>query len=310
MYEGAEVSDVPRLMRALVEGMSQAEDMPHVVCAAMAHLNLVMIHPFRDGNGRMARCLQSLVLARHGVLAPVFMSVEEYLGRNTQEYYDVLAIVGQGNFHPDNDARPWIRFMLKAHLRQANTMLRRVRESELLWGMLEQLIEEHKLPERTIMALYDAAYGMRIRNATYRAVFDDGPEAITDATATRDLKQLVDAGLFLPRGVKRGRFYVPSEDLREVMAAVHAARPARDESDPFCGVTFVPQRAAAAFLAISDRRGGVSFAARAFPPTRPPASQCDDCRVLTVASGYRMVFVGGVAHDGCGETVEVTRALP
>ena len=83
------------------------------------------------------------------------------------------------------------------------------------------------------MALYDAAYGMRIRNATYRAVFDDGPEAITDATATRDLKQLVDAGLFLPKGVKRGRFYVPSEDLREVMAAVHAARPARDESDPF-----------------------------------------------------------------------------
>jgi Fic family protein len=50
----------------------------------MAHLNLVMIHPFRDGNGRMARCLQSVVLAREGVLSPVFMSVEEYLGRNTQ----------------------------------------------------------------------------------------------------------------------------------------------------------------------------------------------------------------------------------
>lgn len=55
--------------------------------AGMAHLNLVMIHPFRDGNGRMARCLQSLVLARGGILDPVFISIEEYLGRNTQRYY-------------------------------------------------------------------------------------------------------------------------------------------------------------------------------------------------------------------------------
>ena len=33
----------------------------------MAHLNLVLVHPFRDGNGRMARCLQTLVLARDGI---------------------------------------------------------------------------------------------------------------------------------------------------------------------------------------------------------------------------------------------------
>jgi Fic family protein len=42
----------------------------------MAHLDLVMIHPFRDGDGRMARCLQSLVLVREGILAPEFSSGE------------------------------------------------------------------------------------------------------------------------------------------------------------------------------------------------------------------------------------------
>ena len=45
----------------------------------MAHLNLALIHPFEDGNGRMACCLQSFVLAqdtRH----PHFMSIEEDLG--------------------------------------------------------------------------------------------------------------------------------------------------------------------------------------------------------------------------------------
>lgn len=42
-----------------------------LIRAAMAHLNLVMIHLFSDGTGRMARCLQTLVLARGGVLAQV-----------------------------------------------------------------------------------------------------------------------------------------------------------------------------------------------------------------------------------------------
>jgi Fic family protein len=93
----------------------------------MAHLNLVMIHPFRDGNGHMARCLQSLVLVRGGVFSPVFMSVEDYLGRNTHAYYDILAAVGKGSWQPAGDTRPWLRFMLTAHLRQATTMLRRIK---------------------------------------------------------------------------------------------------------------------------------------------------------------------------------------
>jgi Fic family protein len=77
--------------------------------AAMAHLNLVMTHPFRDGNGRMSRCLQTLVLARDQILAPQFSSIEEYLGRNTQAYYRVLQQVGGNTWHPQHDARPWIR---------------------------------------------------------------------------------------------------------------------------------------------------------------------------------------------------------
>lgn len=102
--------------------------------AAMAHLNLVLIHPFSDGNGRMARCLQTLVLARAGVLDPTFCSIEEYLGRNTDAYYAVLAEVAGGSFQPARDARPWIRFNLTAHFRQATTTLQRQREIALIWG--------------------------------------------------------------------------------------------------------------------------------------------------------------------------------
>jgi hypothetical protein len=200
----------------------------------MAHLNLVMIHPFRDGNGRMARCLQSLVLARGGVLAPAFMSIEEYLGRNTKTYYDVLARVGGGSWHPDNEARPWIRFILTAHLRQAGTMLRRIRETERLWVGIEGLIRGSGLPERVLAVLFDAASGLRVRNATYRAGLEDaGENAISEQTASRDLQRLVTAGLLRPVGEKRARSYIGSPELLSIRRAIIAARDPQDDSDPF-----------------------------------------------------------------------------
>src|SRR5215218_722030 len=125
VYQGPSAELVPDLMGELLSDLNGASEAPRVIKAAMAHLNLVMIHPFSDGNGRMARCLQTLVLARDAILEPTFSSVEEYLGRNTQAYYDVLAEVGQGSWHPENDARPWLRFTLTAHLRQARTLLAR-----------------------------------------------------------------------------------------------------------------------------------------------------------------------------------------
>lgn len=56
---------------------------PPIVRAAMAHLNLTMIHPFRDGSGRVARALQALVIARDGLLRPVVSIIEEWSGANT-----------------------------------------------------------------------------------------------------------------------------------------------------------------------------------------------------------------------------------
>lgn len=52
--------------------------------------------------------------------------------RNTQAYYDALAKVGRGSWQPANDARPSVRFTITAHLRQARTMLTRVREADRL----------------------------------------------------------------------------------------------------------------------------------------------------------------------------------
>lgn len=227
VYTGPEADRVPGLIAELVERIRDDSD-PGLVRAAMAHLDLVMIHPFRDGNGRMARVLQSLVLTRQGILGPAFCSIEEYLGRNTPAYYDVLAEVGSGSWNPSNDARPWVRFCLTAHYRQARTLLRRSEEAERRWDVLEREVRRAGVPERSIPALFNAAQGHRIRNATYRTLAED----ISELVASRDLRVLVEAGLLTPVGERRGRTYLPSDQLKRIELSVRSTR-TRDEPDPF-----------------------------------------------------------------------------
>ena len=220
VYEAPEALEVPDLVAELVEELRKPdESTPAVVHAAMAHLNLVMIHPFRDGNGRMARALQTLVLARAGVLAPAFASIEEYLGRNTDAYYAVLAEVGGGAWQPRRDARPWVRFALTAHYQQIQTLRRRAAEAEHRWDLLQREIERHGLPERSIPALFDAAQGFRIRNAIYREHAE-----VSQVVAGRDLLALAAAGLLEARGQRRGRYYIASPVLTGLEASIRHDR--------------------------------------------------------------------------------------
>ena len=207
---------------------------PAMVRAAMAHLNLALVHPFSDGNGRMARCLQSFVLASDGVVSPEFASIEEYLGRNTPAYYDALTEVAQGHWTPERNARPWLRFCLTAHYRQAQTLLRRIRETEALWDSCEQLASQHRLPERSVSALCDAARGWRLRRSLYMKTVQSGTgEPVSDQTATRDLAAMTRAGLLQPVGEKRARHYRATPELAGAWARIRTQRPGRAEEDPY-----------------------------------------------------------------------------
>ena len=234
VYEAPDAEVVPRLIASMLRELD-APGAPVLVKAAMAHLNLVMVHPFRDGNGRMARCLQTLVLAREQIVAPVFSSIEEYLGRNTQPYYNILAEVGQGNWHPENDARPWLRFCLTAHYRQARTVLRRMQAFEEMWTVASQIANDQRLPERTVGPIAEAAYGLRIKRATYlKSVEVTWGEPIAELTASRDLRAIVNAGLFTPIGDTRGRYYVATDPLKAEWDAIRGKWPRRPEADdPF-----------------------------------------------------------------------------
>jgi Fic family protein len=233
VYEGPDAEEVPSLIDELVAQISADAGSPVLVRGAMAHLNLVMIHPFRDGDGRMARCLQTLVLARDRILEPEFSSIEEYLGRNTASYYQVLSDVGHGRWNPAADAERWVRYCLEAHYIQAASVLRRVRESERIWSMLDALRSRHGLPERTITALFDATIGLRVRNSSYRFALKGYDEAISNQTATADLGAMVQAGLLDQQGAKRGTYYQAAAPLQAIYTEVRRDRAPLDASSLF-----------------------------------------------------------------------------
>lgn len=209
-YTAPDEDFVDPLMEELVGFLQDQSHESTVITAAMSHLNLTMIHPFKDGNGRMARALQTLILAREGILHPVFSSIEEWLGKNTEEYYKVLAEVGQGKWDPLNDALPWVRFCLKAHYQQASVLIRRNEEYENLYGEIMEIVQREGINDRTAMPLFDCAIGISITNSRYQKDAD-----VSTYVASRDLKMLAELGLVEPHGERRGRYYTASKALKQ-----------------------------------------------------------------------------------------------
>ncbi|MGH9125772.1 MAG: Fic family protein [Acidimicrobiales bacterium] len=240
LYEAPSEKLVPKLVAELLRTLESGAATPVVVQAAMAHLNVAMIHPFHEGNGRLARCLQTLVLAHQNVLAPEFASIEEYLGTNCKAYFAVLADVGGGAWHPERDADQWVRFCITAHHRQTWTLLQRAEESEKLWDACAALAARCGVPQRALTCMTDAARGFRVRNATYRSIVAEleGAE-ITEQTASRDLKLLADRGLLVVvgDGVGDGNgghepIYRAGRDLAAAWQRIRNLRPSHPSDNP------------------------------------------------------------------------------
>jgi Fic family protein len=196
VYKGPDADDVNDLIGELVEYLKSPLIEHVIVRGAMAHLNLTMIHPFKDGNGRISRALQTLVLAREGILHPVFCSIEEWLGRVTAEYYAILAGV---------------------------TLIRRNLEYGDLYQGIEKIVAREGLPERATLPLFDAALGTPIINSWYRRDAE-----VSEAVASRDLKRLIDLKLLEPHGEKRGRNYESGKELKELRKSTRHDKPYRD----------------------------------------------------------------------------------
>ena len=221
-YRAPDFREVPALLGELIAWLNSPDEAPVLVRAAMAHLNLAAIHPFLDANGRMARALHTLVLARAGMWLPAFSSIDEYLASNSGAYAKALQQTNDGAWQPERDARPWVRYCLTAHLRQARRFAARSRDYDRLWDELEREAARRALPERTVSALVDAAMGGPLASDEYRMLAE-----VSATEAGEDLETLVEAGLLVPA---QGDF-VASEALQAI--ATRCCAPEEPEPDPF-----------------------------------------------------------------------------
>lgn len=214
LYEPPPADLVPTLMTELAAFVeSHAGTMAPPALAALVHIRLAGIHPFRDGNGRTARILSSLAMYRGGFTRPEFTSLEEWWGAHRQEYYDAFSCLG-GTWNSNIDVTPFIAAHVRAQCLQVEALSLRESTDRALWALLEDLAtEELGLPARTADALFDGFFGRDVTNRYYRTLAD-----VSVATATNDLAKLDASGYLGAEGAGRSRSYTGTEALVAAVA--------------------------------------------------------------------------------------------
>lgn len=96
-YQAPSAERVPIEMERFIAWVNSNDEIDAVLKAAIAHLWFVSIHPFDDGNGRIARALTDLLLARSEKCGKRFYSVSAEMKSMQKDYYDVLERTQHGN---------------------------------------------------------------------------------------------------------------------------------------------------------------------------------------------------------------------
>lgn len=165
--------------------MSNDEEDP-VIQAAVVHAQFEILHPFKDGNGRIGRMLIPLVLyQRHALSRPMFY-LSEHLEANRDEYYDrLLAVTDQG------DWQGWIEFFASAIVKQAEANLDKVRSIRDLYEDMRRRFMEVTHSQFANNAV-DAFFARPVIRAP---AFKEMAGFNTRVTANNMLRQLEGAGL-------------------------------------------------------------------------------------------------------------------
>jgi Fic family protein len=99
---------LPDEMKAYIHWFNEENNIDSVIKAALAHLWFVTIHPFDDGNGRIARAIADMQLARADGSSQRFYSMSAQIRKERNAYYDILEKTQRGNL----DVTAWLEWFL------------------------------------------------------------------------------------------------------------------------------------------------------------------------------------------------------
>jgi len=159
VYMPPEASDVPALMKDLLVWVNQqVAKLPIPIVAAMAHYQFATIHPYYDGNGRVARLLTNTVLHQHGFGLQGIYSLEEYYAQNLRDYYAALD-VGEGhNYYmgrAEADVTAWVEYFITGMARSFDAVREKMQQSAGA-GDRTEWIRSLDARQRKVLPLFDA----------------------------------------------------------------------------------------------------------------------------------------------------------
>jgi Fic family protein len=208
VYQAPPAEQLPHAVEALVAWLSTDDDTPPVVRAAMAHLHVMALQPFADGNLGAAAVLQALVLRRAGLPLDAAATALERFARDPSRTHGALRQV-LGDLHePTRSAAPWVAFVLGSHRLVAEEELALRDQHQQRQLDLQRLVAARSLPERLVAALEHSLDASAVRSRYAQQV------GVSVATASNDLRRLVDAGWVRRAGKARHTHYIATASLR------------------------------------------------------------------------------------------------
>ena len=198
-FEAPAASKVPREMSLFLEWIEKEQNLDLVLKAGLAHLWFVTIHPFDDGNGRIARALTDMLLAQADKSPQRFYSMSAQIQAERNEYYDILENTQKG----DLDITPWLIWFLDCLIRsmdQTDETIAKTMVRAQFWETHKETLLNAR-QQKILQLLLDNFYG-NLNVSKYAKIV----KTSTD-TALRDLQDLVKKDIIEQLGSGRSTSY-------------------------------------------------------------------------------------------------------
>jgi len=200
MHEGPPASEVPERMQSMFEWLAarfERDDEPPYILAGVMHYGITDVHPFADGNGRVARLFQVLLLMLAGVLPERMFSFERYYAEDRGAYYAALRSVRSRTFNMES----WLHYFLAGLVEEYERVAVTVED-------LSTLVSGDGAPLRLSASQQRALTALRIegRREFTRREYEKAANVARTA-AGDDLRELVQHGVLRVRGAGPGTRY-------------------------------------------------------------------------------------------------------
>jgi len=201
-FKAPDASSVLDYVKGLLEWLkkSKQEGVHSIIRAAILHLQFVTIHPFTDGNGRVARLLTQLQLYKDGWDFRKIIVLEDYYNRDRMSYYNAENKAQGKSYQKDMDFSMWLEYFTAGFLIEARKVLEQIQS--IGFGKVSKKSEQIFLDR-------DELQIMDFLTTTGRITSYDVADILKVArrTAQLKLKRLVDTGLLRRHGSTTSIFY-------------------------------------------------------------------------------------------------------